>query len=216
MCPFFQSKESDAAHHLSADAKNMDKLMNSRLIYMAKRDDCLKKIRELGALPNDAFDKYKNMDIKRLMSKLEKTNAEIKKMAGVNKKALDQYTSFTEEKASLLERKEGQDNSEHSCDFRAVSVVLCSSLFVVVCAELDKSRVAIEGLITHLDMKKDEGIDRTFKTIGKHFSEVFAELVPHGKATLVIETRAVRNTQANRSSRGRNCDSRCSRFCLFV
>jgi structural maintenance of chromosome 3 (chondroitin sulfate proteoglycan 6) len=85
----------------------MDKLMNQRQIYASKREDCLKKIRELGALPNEAFDKYKSWDIKKLMSKLEKTNAELKKMSGVNKKALDQYTSFTEEKASLLERKKG-------------------------------------------------------------------------------------------------------------
>lgn len=131
-----QSKESEAHHQLTADAKNMDKLMNSRLIYVAKRDDCAKKIRDLGALPNDAFEKYKSMDIKKLMSKLEKANSEIKKMAGVNKKALDQYTSFTEEKASLRERKEGQtrnDDSTRACFVSSVFVCSVCCFLSAVC-----------------------------------------------------------------------------------
>jgi chromosome segregation ATPase len=32
---------------------------------------------------------------------------------------------------------------------------------------------------------------RTYKTIAAHFSAVFSELVPGGKATLVIESSAV-------------------------
>lgn len=52
-------------------------------------------------------------------------------------------------------------------------------------------------LIKHLDLKKDEAIERTFKTIAKHFSEVFAELVPGGKATLVIETKKVRGASTH-------------------
>jgi len=44
------------------------------------------------------------------------------------------------------------------------------------------------NLISHLDTKKDEAIQRTFKGIATHFSEVFSEIVPGGKATLVIKT----------------------------
>lgn len=65
-------------------------------------------------------------------------------------------------------------------------------------AELDNGRASILELIAHLDMKKDEAIERTFKTIAKHFSEVFSELVPGGKATLVIETRKVRRDRTTR------------------
>ena len=46
------------------------------------------------------------------MAKLEKINAELKKMSGVNKKALDQYTSFTEEKESLVQRKQGPQHAQ--------------------------------------------------------------------------------------------------------
>jgi cell division protein FtsB len=128
------------------------------------------------------------------MSHLEKTNAALKKFTGVNKKvrrrprgekvllcasqlvlfcvffpriflfqALDQYTHFTDQRSQLHDRKK----------------------------ELDSGREAIMDLIKHLDMKKDEAIERTFKTIAKHFSEVFSELVPGGKATLVIKSRAL-------------------------
>jgi len=46
----------------------------------------------------------------------------------VNKKALDQYVNFSEQREELLQRK----------------------------AELDDASAAIEGLITNLDRQKDE------------------------------------------------------------
>ena len=42
-------------------------------------EECTKKIRELGSLPSDAFDKYKNMSQKQLFKQLEKANTELKK-----------------------------------------------------------------------------------------------------------------------------------------
>lgn len=47
-------------HQLSDDAKTMDKLLNQRVIYATKKDDCIKKIRELGALPQEAFDRVRS------------------------------------------------------------------------------------------------------------------------------------------------------------
>ncbi len=46
-------------------------------------------------------------------------------------------------------------------------------------------------LIEHLDAKKDEAIERTFKGVALQFAKVFSELVPGGKGTLVIHTRKV-------------------------
>lgn len=46
---------------------------------------------------------------------------------------------------------------------------------------------SIVDLIRHLDNKKDEAIVRTFKMIAKEFSKAFSELVPEGKAKLVIQ-----------------------------
>jgi hypothetical protein len=54
-----QAAESAAAQHLSDDAKNMDKLLAQRVIFATKREDCNKKIRELGALPRESFDQVR-------------------------------------------------------------------------------------------------------------------------------------------------------------
>jgi structural maintenance of chromosome 3 (chondroitin sulfate proteoglycan 6) len=71
-------------------------------------------------------------------------------MPGINKKAADQYTSFTEQKKELEARK----------------------------SELDNGRQAIMKLIQHLDAKKEEAIQRTYKAIAYHFRQVFSEIVP--------------------------------------
>lgn len=34
---------------------------------------------------------------------------------------------------------------------------------------------------------QDEAIERTFKGVSKHFAQVFTELVPHGKGSLVMQ-----------------------------
>ncbi len=45
-------------------------------------------------------------------------------------------------------------------------------------AEMDVSESKIRELITALDARKNEAIERTFKGVAKYFKEVFAELVP--------------------------------------
>ena len=53
--------------------------------------------------------------------------------------------------------------------------------------ELDKAHAKIGELMTHLDQKKDESIERTFKQVSLNFREVFAKLVPGGKGELVMQ-----------------------------
>ena len=68
------------------------------------------------------------MDTKKLMRKLNEANENLKRFSHVNKKALDQYVSFSEQREALLQRKE----------------------------ETDKGEAAIKELIESLDMQKDE------------------------------------------------------------
>jgi structural maintenance of chromosome 3 (chondroitin sulfate proteoglycan 6) len=89
---------------------------------------------------------------------LHKVNEDLKKFSHINKKAIEQYNSFTKQKETLNRRK----------------------------SELDTSAKAIEDLIHHLDMRKDEAIQRTFKQVAKHFSEVWNKLVPDGKGSLIM------------------------------
>ena len=69
----------------------------------------MRKIRELGSLPSDAFEKYTKLSIKQLFKKLEQCNAELKKYSHVNKKALDQFVNFSDQKEKLIKRKEELD-----------------------------------------------------------------------------------------------------------
>lgn len=54
------------------------------------------------------------------------------------------YVSFSDQKVELTTRKE----------------------------ELDKGRNSIKDLIDALDMRKDEAIERTFKTVARNFKDI--------------------------------------------
>lgn len=86
------------------------------------------------------------------MTLLQRTKKELRAYSHVNKKALDQYVHFKEQRESLEERK----------------------------VELDESEKAIQELIAALDEKKGQAIERTFKMVAKFFSEVFSELTGDG------------------------------------
>jgi structural maintenance of chromosome 3 (chondroitin sulfate proteoglycan 6) len=78
----------------------------------------------------------------------------------VNKKALDQFVSFNEQREALIEKR----------------------------AEMEKDNGAIQQMIDSLDAQKDEAILRTFRGVSHYFSEVFSELVPGGNGKLVMKT----------------------------
>jgi len=142
---------------LEKEKNRLELLFNKRSVLLQKKADAERKIRDLGSLPSN-FEKYRSTHLATLMKKLDKTKESLKKYSHVNKKALDQYTTFCEQRDSLLKRK----------------------------AELDAGAHSIDDLILSLDQRKDEDIMRTFKGVSKNFSEVFTELVPTGKASLVM------------------------------
>ncbi len=154
-----KSQETDLLKQIQNESKNVEKTLSKRAQSLQQRDDALRKIKELGPLPADAFEKHAGQDHKELLKLLHKTNEKLKKYSHVNKKALDQFVHFTDQRATLVKRKE----------------------------ELDDSEQHITDLITVLDQRKDEAIERTFKGVARHFTEVFGELVPNGKASLVMQ-----------------------------
>jgi len=143
------------------EAKELDKLLSRRGMLTQKQAEFADCIRKLGSLPKDAFDESRrSASSKQLLAEIEKCHKELQKLGHVNKKALDQYANFNEQRDRLLERQ----------------------------AELDEAEASIKALIEHLDHKKDEAMERTFKGVAKHFSEVFRELVPGGTGKLVMKT----------------------------
>ncbi|XP_027158386.1 structural maintenance of chromosomes protein 3 [Coffea eugenioides] len=143
---------------LQDEAKELEQLLSKRNTYIAKQEEYSKKIRELGPLSSDAFERYKRKNIKELYKMLHSCNEQLQQFSHVNKKALDQYVNFTEQREELQKRQ----------------------------AELDAGDEKIKELITSLDMRKDESIERTFKGVAKHFREVFSELVQGGRGFLIM------------------------------
>lgn len=117
-------------------------------------------IRDLGTLPRAEAEVVKNYSEKQLMEKLSEVQESLKKFPGVNRKALDQYVLFNEQRETLNERK----------------------------GELDEESKSIQKLVDNLDIQKEEAILRTFKGVSHHFSQVFSELVATGKGQLIMRT----------------------------
>ncbi|GAU14498.1 hypothetical protein TSUD_250400, partial [Trifolium subterraneum] len=138
-----KSLESEYERKLEEDAKELEEMLNKKNTYSAKEEEYTKKIRELGPLTSDAFDTC---------------NDQLQQFSHVNKKALDQYINFTEQREELQKRQ----------------------------AELDAGDEKIRELISVLDQRKDESIERTFKGVARHFREVFSELVQGGHGHLVM------------------------------
>jgi len=154
-----KKREKAEQERLDEEAKELEKMSNKQSLLIKKRDECMRKIRELGSLPSEAFEKYMHLGHNQLFKKLEECNSELKKYSHVNKKALDQFVSFSDQKEKLISRKE----------------------------ELDRADQSIKDLIYHLDHRKYEAIELTFKQVSKYFTEIFKKLVPVGHAVLVMK-----------------------------
>ncbi|GLC40305.1 hypothetical protein PLESTB_001807200 [Pleodorina starrii] len=151
-------------------SKSLEVLATKRATLQGRVVDLERKIRDLGSLPQDAFDKvYRDQSAKELMRSLEEVAASMERFSGVNLKALDQYVDFSNQREELVARLGEQQASEHK----------------------------IKELITALDMRKDEAIERTFKGVAKNFREVFAALVPGGTGELVMIRAAGRGVAAD-------------------
>jgi len=118
-----------------------------------------KKIREVGSLPSKSQKDYQNKSLLQLTKLLHKTKKNLRAFSHVNKKALDQYVHFKEQRENLDQRK----------------------------IEVDNSQKAIRDLIVALDQKKDDAIERTYKMVAKYFTQVFAQLTGEGSAQLVMQ-----------------------------
>ncbi|KAL6867913.1 putative chromosome segregation protein SudA [Trichoderma novae-zelandiae] len=151
--------------------KRMEKTLQRKALLTAQAAECAKNIRELGVLPEEAFDKYENMQANTITSKLKKVNEALKKYKHVNKKAFEQYNNFTTQQEQLMKRRK----------------------------ELDDSQGSIEELVEHLDRRKDEAIERTFKQVSKEFTTIFNKLVPAGHGRLVIQRKTDRRQDAEES-----------------
>ncbi|TFK38980.1 structural maintenance of chromosome protein 3 [Crucibulum laeve] len=156
-----QTQQTEDGRNISRQQKTTERYLAKRQMLTARKDECNRNIRDLGVLPEEAFEKYINEKLERLVKKLHNVNEGLKKFAHVNKKAFEQYSNFTKQRDQLLKRRE----------------------------DLDKSAESIEELVQVLDQRKDEAIERTFTQVASNFEEVFEKLVPAGRGRLIIQRR---------------------------
>jgi structural maintenance of chromosome 3 (chondroitin sulfate proteoglycan 6) len=149
----------ELARSIEKHQRRMEKSMQKKAALTKQAAECAANIRSLGVLPDEAFTKYQNTDSNTVVKKLHKTNEALKKYSHVNKKAFEQYNSFTKQRETLTTRR----------------------------SELDASQKSIDDLISVLDQRKDEAIERTFKQVSKEFHNVFEKLVPAGRGRLIIQ-----------------------------
>ncbi|RHY34156.1 hypothetical protein DYB32_002485 [Aphanomyces invadans] len=143
---------------VAEESSKADRILTKRRRLLQRREAAMRDIRELGTLPTSELDKFKACSHKEISTRFTKCTEKLKSFAHVNKKALDQYVNFSEQRETLMSRKE----------------------------ELDMGDESIKELIEVLDRRKDEAILRTFKGVSHHFTQVFRELVPTGEGKMVI------------------------------
>ncbi|TVU26601.1 hypothetical protein EJB05_29155, partial [Eragrostis curvula] len=150
--------EARSAWEVQDGTEDLKQLMNSRRVYINKQEECMKMIKDLGLLPADAFEVYKGKNKKQLQKMLYDCNEQLKQFSHVKQKALDLYVNFSEQREELKRRR----------------------------VELDAGDLKIIELVSLLDQRKDESIERTFKGVARNFREVLSKLVQGGHGYLVM------------------------------
>ena len=159
------SSQSEIAKSIEKAQKRMEKSIQKRRILTKQAAEVTTRIRDLGILPHGALEKYEKTKSDQIVKRLHKVNEALKKYGHVNKKAFEQYNNFTNQRDTLEKRR----------------------------SELTEGQASIEELITVLDQRKDEAIERTFKQVSREFANVFEKLVPAGRGRLVIQRKADRD-----------------------
>lgn len=154
-----KTDESTKRTKLQKGSKLADQYLTRRTLYLQQKEEGDRKIRELGSLPLDTFTQLLPLPQQTLVDRLRSTNESLRAFADVNRKALDQFESFTAQRRDLNSRLQ----------------------------DVAASREALDDLIATLDNKKDEAISRTFKGVAREFTKIFDQLVPSGHASLVLK-----------------------------
>jgi structural maintenance of chromosome 3 (chondroitin sulfate proteoglycan 6) len=122
-----RKQQEDLSKAIERQQRRMEKSTQKKMALQTQLQVTTDAIRGLGLLAEDAFKSYKNLDSSTVMKRLHKTNESLKQFSHVNKKAFEQYNSFTKQGAELRDRRK----------------------------ELEDSHKSIEDLVEVLDQRKD-------------------------------------------------------------
>jgi len=155
---------------LGEDRRKEEKLFERKLHLQSSVIKLSSRLNSLGGVQTELLDKYKDSSRNMLGKELLKINNKLKQFDNVNKKALDQFVTFTEEKGRLADRHD----------------LLME----------DKSRIL--NLMNVLDAQKSEQILYTYKQLYKNFEKVFSSVVPGGHGQLILTGVAQGVSEADR------------------
>lgn len=62
----WKNMEKDHMDAINHDTKELEKMTNRQGMLLKKKEECMKKIRELGSLPQEAFEKYQTLSLKQV------------------------------------------------------------------------------------------------------------------------------------------------------
>lgn len=152
-----------AVKRLEGVGKKTERILAKKAILDSRREEVQEKIREIGVLPEEAFQRqnFEDLTLDQLLVFLNDTNNELKRFAHINRKAMEQFQTFTREKEELEQRKQ----------------------------ELERSKESIEQLMLSLEQQKDSAIRKSFEQVSQSFQEIFERLVPNGIGQLVMRTK---------------------------
>ncbi|CAN3359064.1 structural maintenance of chromosomes protein 3 [Diutina catenulata] len=151
--------------------KSSEATLNKKAVMEQRRNEIESKIRELGVLPEEAFDKNKfdSLSANDLVKELKRVNEELTKYSHINKKALEQFSTFTTQSEDLRARRQ----------------------------ELETGKDAITALIATLNEQKQQAITKSFEKVAAAFHDIFGKLVPRGVGHLTMVTETSENEGAD-------------------
>lgn len=152
-------KEENTNRSISNRAKSLEKITARIILLNQRAEECTKQQKDIGTLPEAEVRQMEGLRRSELYRQLSNLNEEAKNFRHVNKKALEQYQSFSAKQVELQQKEE----------------------------ELKSSRDSIMSLIASLDQKKEEAVARTFAAISENFSTIFEELAPDCQGSLVLQ-----------------------------
>jgi len=163
-----KSVSAKKADHAKAEAEE-SKLQSKAAQCSAELDEIVLRINNLAKKKNEADEKlrslsivaadmeqYKRLSEPQLMTELDNTNKQLQRYRHVNKKAIDQFTTFTDQLSELEVKRK----------------------------EINDSRDAINTFMRKVDEQREETLLHTLEQVDKHFREIFAELVIGGVGKL--------------------------------
>mmetsp|Transcript_92901 Transcript_92901/g.170300 ORF Transcript_92901/g.170300 Transcript_92901/m.170300 type:complete len:1208 (-) Transcript_92901:208-3831(-) len=149
------AKAQDAENTIQHCSAQVDDLMMKINAEIKKKNQAEEKLRSLPSVMEDAY-MYKGADIALITRNLARVSKDLKKFEHVNKKAIDQFTTFTDQLQALTQEEK----------------------------QTEESRAAILDYMKKVDDRKEETLHRVLQRVDGHFKRIFSEMVRGGRANL--------------------------------